>query len=58
MIPRQSRTDVMSLAKVLIGLSMWMLKSPRRITVGDMACTDVSSAENSFRKTADGFGGL
>ena len=48
----------MSLAKVLIGLSMWMLKSPRRITVGDMACTDVSSAENSFRKTADGFGGL
>jgi len=47
-----------SLAKILDGLSMWMLKSPRRITVGDIAHTDVSSDENSLRKTAEGFGGL
>ena len=40
-----------SLAKILDGLSMWMLKSPRRITVGDIAHTDVSSDENSLRKT-------
>ena len=58
MIPRQSKSDVKSLAKILDGLSMWMLKSPRRITVGDIAHTDVSSDENSLRKTAEGFGGL
>ena len=58
MITRQYRSDVKSLAKILDRLSMWMLKSPRRITVGNMARTDVSSDENSFRKTAEGFGGL
>ncbi len=57
-IPRQSRSDVKSLARILDGLSMWMLKSLRRITVGDIAHTDVSSDENSLRKTAEGFGGL
>ena len=56
-IPRQSRGDVKSLTKILDRLSMWMLKS-QRITVGDMAHTDVSSDENSLRKTAEGFGGL
>ena len=54
----QSRSDVKSLARVLDGLSMWMLKSPRRITVEDITHTDVSSDENSLRKTAEGFGGL
>ena len=47
-----------TLAKILKGLSMWMLKLLRRITVGDIAHTDVSSVENSLRKTAESFGGL
>ena len=58
MIPRQSRSDVKSLAKILDGLSMWLLKLLRRITVVDIVHTDVSSDENSLRKTAEGFGGL
>ena len=44
--------------EILDGLSMWMLKSQRRITVGDIAHTDVSSDEKSLRKAAEGFGGL
>ena len=47
-----------SLAKTLDGSSMWMLKSPVRITVGDIAHTDVNNEENSVRKTAEDFGGL
>jgi len=49
---------VKSLAKILHGLLMWMLKSPRRITVRYIAHTDVISDENSLRETAEGFGGL
>ena len=58
MISRQSRSEMKSFAKTLDGSSMWMLKSPKRITVGDIAHTDVSNDENSVRKTAEGFGGL
>lgn len=47
-----------SFAKTLDGSSMWMLKSPKRMTVGDIAHTDVNSDENSVKKTAEGFGGL
>lgn len=51
-------SDMNSLAKILDGLSMWMLKSLRRITVGGIAHTDISSDENSLRKTVEGFSGL
>ena len=57
-ISRQSRSEVKSLANVLDMLSTWMLKSPVKITVGDIAQSDVSSDENSVKNTADDFGGL
>ena len=37
-ITRQSRSDVKLLAKILDGLSMWMLKSPKRGGRGTYRC--------------------
>lgn len=55
---KQFRSDMKSLVSALDRLSKWMLKSPRRMTVGDIAQMVVSRDENSSRKEAEGLGGL